>query len=318
MFSLAFTVILHSKREISVKMTSSNKVKGFAAGIIAAVCYGTNPLGTLELYSDGFNSSSVLIYRYLLAVVMFALVMLFRRESFKIKWGHAIRLAFLGCIFSLSSATLYLSFHYMAAGIASTLLFVYPIMTAVMMTVFFHEKVTWTTTIAILLAVSGVGLLYQGDGNEKLSTAGFSLVMFSSLLYATYIISVNRWTTDMSNLKFTFYVLVFGLLTMFVFSLLAGEEVQMLHTPKQWLCAAQLALLPTVLSLFFMTISINLIGSTPAAIMGALEPVTAVIIGVFVFGESFSLQLGIGIIAILAGVTLIILRKQKPATAEQK
>lgn len=298
-------------------MTSSNKVKGFAAGIIAAVCYGTNPLGTLELYSDGINSGSVLIYRYLLAVVMFAIVMLFRRENFKIKWGHAIRLAFLGCIFSLSSATLYLSFHYMAAGIASTLLFVYPIMTAVMMTVFFHEKVTWTTTIAILLAVSGVGLLYQGDGNEKLSTAGFALVMCSSLLYATYIISVNRWKTDMSNIKFTFYILVFGLITMFAYSLLAGEEIQMLHTPKQWLCAAQLALLPTVLSLFFMTISINLIGSTPAAIMGALEPVTAVIIGVFVFGESFSVQLGIGIIAILAGVTLIILRKQKPEVSQE-
>ena len=109
-------------------MTSSNKVKGFAAGIVAAVCYGTNPLGTLELYGDGFNSSSVLIYRYLLAVLMFAVVMLFRKESFKVKWGHLIRLGVLGCMFSLSSATLYVSFHYMAAGIASTILFVYPIM----------------------------------------------------------------------------------------------------------------------------------------------------------------------------------------------
>ncbi len=291
-------------------MTSSNKVKGFAAGIIAAVCYGTNPLGTLELYGDGFSSGSVLIYRYLLAVAMFAVVMLWKRESFKIKWGHAIRLAMLGVMFSLSSCTLYLSFHYMAAGIASTLLFVYPIMTAVLMTVFFHEKVTWTTTIAILLAVCGVGLLYQGDGNEKLSTAGFALVMVSSLLYALYIISVNRSHMEMSNVKFTFWILVFGCLTMVAFSLISGESFQLLQTPKQWLCAAQLALLPTVLSLFFMTISINLIGSTPAAIMGALEPVTAVVIGVFIFGESFSLQLAIGIVAILSGVTLIIARKK--------
>ncbi|MBN2915861.1 MAG: EamA family transporter [Prevotella sp.] len=291
-------------------MTSSNKVKGFAAGVIAAVCYGTNPLGTLELYGDGFNSSSVLIYRYLLAVVMFAVVMLFRKESFKVKWGHLIRLATLGCMFSLSSATLYVSFHYMAAGIASTILFVYPIMTAILMTVFFHEKVTWTTSLAILLAVSGVGLLYQGDGNEKLSTAGFALVMTSSLLYALYIISVNRWNTTMSNVKFTFWILVFGLLTVVIFTAISGESFQLLQTPKQWLCGLQLALLPTVLSLFFMTISINLIGSTPAAIMGALEPVTAVIIGVFVFGESFTFQLAIGIAAILAGVTLIIARKK--------
>ena len=293
-------------------MSNSNKVKGFAAGIIAAVCYGTNPLGTLELYKDGFSSGSVLTYRYLLAVVMFAIVMMFRRESFTIKWGHAIRLAFLGSFFALSSTTLYVSFHYMAAGIASTLLFVYPIMTAVLMTVFFHEKVTWSTSLAILLAVSGVGLLYQGDGNEKLSTAGFALVMASSLLYAVYIISVNQWKNcPMSNIKFTFWILVFGLLTVATFTWISGESFQLLETPKQWLCGVQLALLPTVLSLFFMTISINLIGSTPAAIMGALEPVTAVIIGVFIFGESFTFQLGIGIAAILAGVTLIILRKQK-------
>ena len=80
-------------------MTSSNKVKGFAAGVVAAVCYGTNPLGTLELYGDGFNSSSVLIYRYLLAVLMFAVVMLFRKESFKVKWGHLIRLGVLAACF---------------------------------------------------------------------------------------------------------------------------------------------------------------------------------------------------------------------------
>lgn len=290
-------------------MNSNNKVKGFAAAIIAAICYGTNPLGTLYLYEDGFSSGAVLTYRYLLATIIFAIVMLFRRESFTIKRGYAIRLAFLGVFFSLSSCTLYLSFHYMAAGIASTLLFVYPIMTAVLMTVFFHERVTWTTSLAIFLAVVGVGLLYQGDGNEKLSTAGFSLVMIASLLYAIYIISVNNWKMEMSNVKFTFWTLVFGLITMVLFTLISGDSFQMLETPRQWACAIQLAILPTVLSLFFMAIAINHIGSTPAAIMGALEPVTAVFIGVCIFGESFTFQLGIGIVAILAGVTLIILKK---------
>lgn len=291
-------------------MTNSNKVKGFSAGIIAAICYGTNPLGTLQLYADGYNSGTVLTYRYALAVLMFALVMLFRKESFKIKWGHAIRFALLGVFFAMSSTTLYLSFHYMEAGIASTLLFVYPIMTAILMTAFFHEKVTWVTSSAILLAVMGVGLLYQGDGNIKLSTAGFALVMVSSLLYAIYIISVNQWNTEMSNIKFTFWVLFFCLITILTFTWLSGEKLQILHTPMQWICGIQLALLPTVLSLFFMTISINLIGSTPSAIMGALEPVTAVSIGVFVYGESFSLRLAIGIALILAGVVMIILKKK--------
>lgn len=165
--------------------------------------------------------------------------------------------------------------------------------------------------MAILLAVAGVGMLYQGDGNAKLSTAGFALVMASSLLYSIYIIAVNQWQTTMSSLKFTFWILVFCFIAILVFSWLSGDSLQMLHTSMQWGCALQLALLPTVLSLFFMTISINLIGSTPSAIMGALEPVTAVCIGVLIFGEAFSLRLGIGILLILAGVVLIILRKKK-------
>lgn len=291
-------------------MSSSNRVKGFAAGIVAAICYGTNPLGTLQLYADGFSSSTVLVYRYGLAVLMFSIVMLFRRERFAIKWGHAIRFACLGTFFALSSISLYLSFHYMAAGIASTLLFVYPIMTAVLMTAFFHERVTLRTSLAIILAVVGVAMLYKGDGNDKLSTAGFALVMASSLLYAIYIISVNQWQTSMSNIKFTFWVLVFCFLAILLFSWLAGEQIELLRTPLQWACGVQLALLPTVLSLFLMTISINLIGSTPSSIMGALEPVTAVCIGVMVYGESFSLRLAFGIVLILVGVILIILNKK--------
>lgn len=221
--------------------SGNNTLKGFSAAIVAAVCYGTNPLGTLKLYEDGFNSGTVLSYRYGLAVLMFALVMLIRKESFAIKWGHAIKFALLGTFFALSSITLYVSFHYMAAGIASTLLFVYPIMTALLMTAFFHEKVTWSTSMAILLAVAGVGMLYQGDGDAKLSTAGFALVMASSLLYSIYIIAVNQWQTTMSSLKFTFWILVFCFIAILVFSWLSGDSLQMLHTsmhggaPCSWL-----------------------------------------------------------------------------------
>ena len=288
----------------------SVKVKGFAAGIAVAVCYGTNPLGTLRLYAEGYNSCSVLIYRYALAVLMFAVVMLVRGETFRIKWGHAIRFAFLGAFFALSSTTLYLSFRHMEAGIASTLLFVYPIMTAVLMTAFFHERVTWTTTLAIVLAVAGVVMLYHGDGTVRLSTAGFSLVMVSSLLYSFYIISADRWQVEMTGVKFTFWVLVFCLLTIMAFAWVSGEEFQWLRTPADWACGLQLALLPTVLSLFLMTVSIKLIGATPSAIMGALEPVTAVCIGVLVYGESFSLRLAFGILLILAGVVLVIMKKK--------
>ncbi len=292
----------------------NNKVKGFAAAIAAAIFYGTNPLGTLALYADGVSTGTVLFWRYALAVLMFAAIMLFRGESLKIKWGHAIRFAMLAVFFAMSSCTLYLSFRYMGAGIASTLLFVYPVLTAVLMTAFFHEHITWRTTVSIALALGGVMLLYHGDDGETLSMVGFSLVILSSLLYALYIVSVNQWHTTMSPLKFTFWILVFGLITITVYCLMAGEPITLLHGARQWLSGAQLALMPTVLSLYFMTIGIKLIGSTPSAIMGALEPVTAVAISACLFGEHVSLRMVVGIVLILSAVTLIILSKgQKTA-----
>uniref|UniRef100_A0AB33JH38 DMT family transporter n=1 Tax=Prevotella sp. GTC17262 TaxID=3236797 RepID=A0AB33JH38_9BACT len=288
----------------------SNNVKGFLAATMAAICYGTNPLGALPLYADGINSYTVVMYRYGLAVLIFAAIMLVRGVSFRIKPGHAIRLALLGTVFALSSMTLFLSFHYMAAGIASTLLFVYPIMTAMLMALLFHEHVTWGSTLSILLALSGVALLYHGGGDGKLSTVGFLLVMFSSLLYAVYIVSVNRWHADIPPLKYTFWVVLFGFIAVYAFSLMAGAPIQMLHTAKDWAFAFLLALLPTVLSLFFMNIAIAKIGSTPSAIMGALEPVTAVIIGVCLFHESLTTRLVFGILLILSGVIVIIRQKE--------
>lgn len=295
----------------------SNTFKGFAAGIIAAIFYGTNPLGTLYLYQDSITPTSVLIWRYALASLMFLVWMLVKRESFRIRAGHAIRLATLGTFMAMSSATLYVSFKYLDAGIASTILFSYPILTALLMTVFFHERITWRTTLSILLAVSGIAMLYRGGGEGSLSATGVLLVLLSSLLYAFYIIGVNQSRTGLSPIQFTFWVVLFGMASLLVLSAVMGEPVQLLCTARQWVCASQLALLPTVLSLYFMNIAIEKVGSTPSAIMGALEPVTAVFIGVLLFGESFSLRLLVGIVLILSAVILLVLSKKKGVAAAQ-
>lgn len=286
--------------------TGKGRGLGFLCGMLAAMFYGTNPLGSLPLYADGLNTVSVLFFRYGIAVGIFAVVMVVMRYPFRVKAGHLIRLAMLGAIFSMSSTCLYLSFLYMEAGVASTILFSYPIMVAVLMVVFFHERASWMTALSIVLATTGIALLYQGDGQVKLSSTGLALVVISSLLYAIYIIAVQRWNQPYSSVTFTFWIVFFGLLTVLLFSFFAREPVMMLHGARQWACGVQLALLPTVLSLFLMNISIERIGSTPSAILGALEPVTAVVIGVMVFGESFTSRLAIGIALILSGVIIII------------
>ena len=282
------------------------KLRGTVCGIAAAVFYGTNPLGAMNLYADGISTNSTLFYRFGLAVVMLGVMMAVQRKSFALTRRELVTLAILGVFMSTSSTTLYFSFNFMDVGIASTLLFVYPVMVAVIMATLFHEKVTAATVVAILLSLAGIALLNQTGNGTSLSLWGVTLVMLSSLTYAIYIVVVNKSSLRMSSVKLTFYVLLFGLCTIYGYTLAMGETVQLLVTPKQWMYAAQLALMPTVLSLVLMVIAVHDVGSTPTAIMGAIEPITAVAIGVLVFGENFTPRLALGIVLILTAVLLII------------
>lgn len=282
------------------------KAKGYLLGTIAAATYGMNPLFALPLYKDGLNPDSVLFFRYALAIPIMALMIKARGRSFKVQPKVVLPFALMGMLMALSSLTLFLSYNYMDAGIASTLLFVYPIMVAVIMALFFREKLTKLTIACIFLALSGIGLLYQGDGGETLSLMGIGLAMASALSYAIYIVGVNRPLLKVvPTVTLTFYVLLFGF-TLFLVRVDFGRELLVTDTWYLWGNLIALALFPTVISFLCTTQAIQYIGPTPTAILGALEPLTAIFFGVLVFGEALTPRLCTGIVLILLAVTLII------------
>lgn len=288
----------------------NNTLKGGIAGIVSAVSYGMNPLGALYLYQEGINAPTVLFYRFALAAAMLAGLTWAQGNRFAVTGRQAAILMVLGILFGLSALSLYESFHYMSAGISCSLLFVYPVMVAVIMASFFHERLTKATLLSILLALSGIALLYKGEGDATLDTWGVSLVMVSALAYALYIVIVNRAALNMPIVKMTFYVVVACAATIGIGSLGdASTQLQWLSTPRTWGFAFLLALFPSIISLVTMTIAVRHIGSTPTAIMGALEPIVAVAIGCYLFQEPFSWRDASGILLILIAVILIILSK---------
>lgn len=292
----------------------NRKLIGTLAGIAAAVCYGTNPLGALKLYEQGMQTNSVLFFRFGLAWVIITIIMLFRKESLKVTRQEFTALMGLGLLFIVSSLTLYLSFHYMAAGVASTILFTYPVMTAVIMAVFFHERITWATVCSLVLSTVGVVMLYWSDRSGTLSTIGVILVLASALSYALYIILVNRSNLQMSSFKINFYVLLYCTLGMLVYSLIAGLPLTLPQNATSWFYVGWLAIVPAIFALVLMVYAAKYVGSTATAILGALEPLTAVLIGIFVFNEPFTLNLAIGIILILGAVVIISKGKREVGT----
>lgn len=287
-----------------------SKRNGYLLGAVAAAFYGLNPLFTLPLYDAGLTTDSVLFYRYLLAVAMLGALMLLRRQSFAIRRSELLPLAAMGLLFSFSSLFLFLSYRHMDAGIASTLLFLYPLLVAVIMAAGFHEKTSPATALSIVLALGGIALLYRGGDGTTLSLTGVALVFLSSLCYAIYIVGVNRSSlAAFPTEKLTFYALLFGS-SIYLVRLRLGVDLQALPTPGLWINALSLALFPTILSLVTMAAAIHRIGSTPTAILGALEPVTALFFGVAVFGERLTPRIVAGVSLILFAVLLVVAGRQ--------
>lgn len=289
----------------------NRKLIGILCAVGAAVCYGTNPLGALNLYAEGMNTPSVLFYRFGLAWIIIAVVMAFRKERLRVSRREFLTLSTLGLLFIASSLTLYLSFHLMPAGVASTILFTYPVMTAAIMAFFFHERISLATILSILLSLAGVLLLYWGDSEGALGLSGVALVLISALTYALYIIVVDKCPLPMSGFKVNFYVLIWCTLGMMLFALLSGQPLMLPASPSAWFWVSWLAVVPAIMALVMMVYAAKYLGSTPTAILGALEPLTAVLIGVLAFGEPFSLRLLTGIVLILVAVAIVVLTKAR-------
>lgn len=285
------------------------KTKGAICGVTAAVAYGTNPLFSLNLFEEGMDVESVLFYRFFFAAIILAAVLRLRGVSIGISRREAGPVLLAGIIFALSSQTLYQSFLYMDAGIACSILFVYPILVAVIMTLFFHERASLLTYGCIAMATVGIAMLYKGDGDVNLSTAGLLLVVASSLCYSVYIVGVdNSMLCKVPSARMTLWVQVAGTIMFFVFTGFGMRLHAVPPTLAGWVNVVGVALVPTIIPILFINISIKSIGPTYSAIIGALEPVTALVIGVMVFGEQLTGRIVVGALLIFTSVILIVAR----------
>ncbi|MBB6272426.1 drug/metabolite transporter (DMT)-like permease [Pedobacter cryoconitis] len=283
------------------------KVKGYFWGCISSATFGLIPLFALPLMHKGIAHDSLLCYRFASASFLIAMFMLFRKESFRIARRELIPMAMLGILYGLSAQCLFFSYDYLGVGTASTILFIYPVFVAILMAVLFKEKISLITIAAILLAFFGVSLLYKGDHGITLNLLGLSAVLFSALCYAIYIVSVNKSRIQlMSGYKLTFYVMGFSA----IFFLVKAQMtigLQPLPDTGAIVDLALLALPATAISCVAMIFAVQYVGSTATAILGALEPVVAVAVGIFVFKEAITSNLVIGIFLILIAVLMIIL-----------
>ena len=162
-----------------------DRFKGFLFGMIASSTFGLIPLFTLPMMAEGLGTDSILTYRMFLACLLVMILMRVRGVSLRTNLRELKWFDFLGFFYYGSAALLFQGYYSMSSGMATTLHFLYPIGTTLIMAIVFRQKTSIYTVIAIALGLSGVALLsLRGGVGQTSSWTGEILVLLSGLSYA--------------------------------------------------------------------------------------------------------------------------------------
>lgn len=298
----------------------STRSSGIWSGILSAATFGLIPLFSIPELDAGMSTHGVLFYRFLIACLLMVGMLLLNRKNLVLSLRELLLMALFGLLYDGSAVCLYYGYRYMSSGTATTLLFMYPVWTAVIMAVFFRERLAPKTLLTILLALSGVYLL-SGGASVDPDAPWYApvVVLMSGLSYSVYMVLVDRLgVREMGSLKLTFYCLFFALLFLTGYLLVSGAGIERVPNGPSWINLFLLGLVPTVLSNVLLIKSIAQVGSTLAAILGAFEPVIAVVVGVSLLGEAFTLRSAMGVVLIITAVTLLVFKKKAPHPARKE
>lgn len=286
-----------------------NKLNGFLYGIISSASFGLIPLFAIPAMQHGMDFMNVISYRFLFATISLAVLLKIRKVSFGIQKSDLPTLLLLSFFYIISSVFLLWGYKFMPSGVATTIHFMYPVVTTVIMMLFFREKNSVVRTLAILMAIAGVYSLSYSDSKGETDLLGVVIVLISAVGYALYLVVVGqRKNQSLKGLKLTFYVFLFSTIILLAGMLSTGN----MHPIPDYTTAGNLlllAIIPTIVSNLTLIEAIKYIGATRTSVLGAMEPVTAVVVGIAVFGETFTVSIAIGIMLIVSAVTIIILKK---------
>jgi drug/metabolite transporter (DMT)-like permease len=286
---------------------------GYAAGILAGVSYGTNPLFGKALMESGVPVMVMLFFRYGMAAVILAMWMVVRRESFRAERRGLGLLVLLGLLFAGSSITLFCSYEYIPSGLATTLVYLYPVFVALIM-VFLRFYPSWQTWLSILATFGGILLLSAPSENVQIRIPGVLLAVGAALCYSFYLVIVNRSKRirKVSEHTLTLYSLVTGtVLFLVIRTCQGGSMLEGVDSAADWGNLIGLAIVPTMISMLTLAVSTRYIGPTKTAVLGVFEPLTAILIGTILYGEPMTGKMAVGIAICVAAVVFMILKPGK-------
>lgn len=301
---------LHEKKKKRIKLN------GVFYASVSSASFGFSPLFSLGLLAAGLSDFDVLSYRWLIAGIVLMIYALCKKKSLRLNsFDEVWKVILLSILRSITSVTLLIGYANISSGIASTINFMYPVIVTICMMLFFGEKRSLADIAAIGVSIFGVYLLASGDsiivegGNTRL---GLICSLISAFSFAAYYIVMKQVRADkIEVVKFTTWIMMLSAFYFIVCAFIFEGSITLVKDFGSWLNILGLGLWATMVSNITGVKAIRRIGPTHTSILGALQPVTAVILGVLFLGEHLYLRSCIGITLILVAVSVVVMHQKK-------
>lgn len=304
--------IAHSRYVQKKKRITLN---GVFYAIISSCSFGFSPLFSLGLLAAGLSNFDVLSYRWVVAAIVLMIYAASKGKTLRLaSFDEAWKVIVLSLLRSITSITLLLGYANIASGIASTINFMYPVVVAACMMLFFGERRSLVNIISILISIFGVYLLASGDGLkvEGGNTAlGLTCSIISAFSFAAYYILMKQVKADkIEVVKLTTWIMLLSAVYFIICGYIFDGRITFVSDIRLWGYIAGLGLWSTMVSNFTGVKAVRRIGPTMTSILGALQPLTAVILGVLFLNEHLGIRTIAGISIIMVTVTFIVAHQQ--------
>lgn len=290
-------------------------INGIFYAAISSMSFGFSPLFSLALIAAGLSDFDILSYRWLIAGLVLMIYAFCKKKSLRLNsFDEAWKIILLSVLRALTSVTLLIGYVNISSGIASTINFMYPVIVTLCMVIFFGEKRSLIDYLAIAASIFGVYLLASGDsimvegGNTRL---GLACSLISAFSFAAYYIVMKQVKADkIEVVKFTTWIMMLSSVYFIIGAFVCNGKLTVMTDAESWLNILGLGLWSTMVSNITGVKGNRRIGPTMTSILGALQPLTAVILGVLFLNEHLYMRSLIGCTIILVAVTIIVLHQK--------
>ena len=286
-------------------------LNGLFYAAISSASFGFSPLFSIGLLTAGLSNTDILSYRWAIAGLVLMIYAAVKKKTLRLNsFEEFWKIGLLSALRALTSITLLIGYANIASGVATTINFMYPVIVLLCMMLFHGEEKSFINLGAIGLSIVGVYQLAARDGlriEGGNTTLGLVCSIISAVSFAAYYILIKRLRADkIEVVKFTTWIMMLSALYFITAGLISHGKITIVTNGKLWLYILGLGLWATMVSNFTGVKAVRRIGPTLTSILGALQPLTAVALGVLFLDEHLGFKTITGMILIMISVMLVV------------